>query len=210
MQNHLLFKISALGYSLKCIWQIFFLFARSLKSWNDVTIIPSVLFLASRFCTPPEVKFDAFGTSKHRYRKFFFAILISTLRRFNRENKNKKIGKLHWPRHSHKIYSYTKKCICEQNFFSLVLFYTTRISFNRKTYNNMCFWESTPLYYTWADLGGGCRECAPPPLPRDDLWLSNTTGVLRPFTSQLRHSSVVHGSTPVTNVFIYFLCCFSW
>ena len=29
-------------------------FLRSLKSWNDVT-----------FCTPPEVKFDAFGTSKH-------------------------------------------------------------------------------------------------------------------------------------------------
>ena len=44
------------------------------KSWNDVTIIPSVLFLVSRFCTPPEMKFDAFGTSKHgkenRYRKF--------------------------------------------------------------------------------------------------------------------------------------------
>ena len=32
---------------------------------NDVTIIPSLLFLVLWF-TPPEVKFDAFGTSKHR------------------------------------------------------------------------------------------------------------------------------------------------
>ena len=29
-----------------------------------------------------------------------------------------------------------------------------------------------------ADLGGGCRGCAPP-LPRDDLRFSNTTGILR-------------------------------
>ena len=30
-----------------------------------------------------------------------------------------------------------------------------------------------------ADLGGGCRGCAPsPPLPRDDLQFSNTTGIL--------------------------------
>ena len=28
-----------------------------------------------------------------------------------------------------------------------------------------------------ADLGGGCRGCAPPP-PRDDLRFSNTTGIL--------------------------------
>ena len=28
-----------------------------------------------------------------------------------------------------------------------------------------------------ADLGGGCRGCAPPPSPRDDLWFSNTTGI---------------------------------
>ena len=28
-----------------------------------------------------------------------------------------------------------------------------------------------------ADLGGGCRGCAPPP-PRDDLQFSNTTGIL--------------------------------
>ena len=31
---------------------------------DDVTIIPSLLFLVSRFCTPPEVKFQDFGTSK--------------------------------------------------------------------------------------------------------------------------------------------------
>ena len=40
-------------------------FGGGLESWNDVTIIPSLLFLVARFCTPPEVKFDAFGTSKH-------------------------------------------------------------------------------------------------------------------------------------------------
>ena len=38
----------------------------------------------------PEVKFDAFGTSKHgegkSLSKIFFAILISTLGRFNRAN----------------------------------------------------------------------------------------------------------------------------
>ena len=31
---------------------------------------------------------------------------------------------------------------------------------------------------TGADLGGGCRGCAPPP-PWDDLWFSNTTGILQ-------------------------------
>ena len=30
-----------------------------------------------------------------------------------------------------------------------------------------------------ADLGGGCRGCAPPPHPRDDLRFSNTTGILQ-------------------------------
>ena len=31
-----------------------------------------------------------------------------------------------------------------------------------------------------ADLGGGCRGCAPPPPPtRDDLRFSNTTGILQ-------------------------------
>ena len=29
-----------------------------------------------------------------------------------------------------------------------------------------------------ADLGGGCRGCAPLP-PRDDLWFCNTTGILK-------------------------------
>ena len=46
------------------------------KSWNEVTIIPSVLFYVSRFCTPPEVKFHVFGTSKRGAGKslsiFFF------------------------------------------------------------------------------------------------------------------------------------------
>ena len=31
---------------------------------------------------------------------------------------------------------------------------------------------------TGADLGGGCRGCAPRP-PRDDLRFSNTTGILQ-------------------------------
>ena len=48
--------------------------------------------LVSRFYTPPEVKFDAFCTSKHgegkSLSKNFFAILISTLGRFNRASKN--------------------------------------------------------------------------------------------------------------------------
>ena len=35
------------------------------------------------------------------------------------------------------------------------------------------------LYDTWADLGGGCRGCAPPPPPLDDLRFSNTTGILQ-------------------------------
>ena len=34
--------------------------------------------------------------------------------------------------------------------------------------------------FTGADLGGGGRGCAfPPPLPRDDLRFSNTTGILQ-------------------------------
>ena len=65
-----------------------------LKSWNNVTIIPSLLFLDSRFCTSPEVNFHIFGTSKHGKEKslsnIFFAIdiIISTLWRFYRVNKN--------------------------------------------------------------------------------------------------------------------------
>ena len=46
-----------------------------LKSWNDVTIIPSLLFLVSQFCTRPEVKFHVFvcqNTGKeNRYLIFF-------------------------------------------------------------------------------------------------------------------------------------------
>ena len=56
------------------------------EAWSP--IVPSLLFLVSRFCTPPEVKYDAFGTSKHgegkSLSKMFFATLISTLGRFNR------------------------------------------------------------------------------------------------------------------------------
>ena len=78
-------------------WEI--CFSGGLESWNDVTILPSLLFLVSRFCTPPEVKYDAFDTSKHgkgnRYRKYIFAILSSTLGRFNRANK-KKICHIHF------------------------------------------------------------------------------------------------------------------
>ena len=70
-------------------WEI--CFSRSLDSWNDVTVVSSLLFLVSQFCTPPEVKFDAFSTSKHgegkSLSKIFFAIHISTLRRFFRANK---------------------------------------------------------------------------------------------------------------------------
>ena len=50
-----------------------------------------------------------------------------------------------------------------------------------------------------ADLGGGCRRSAPLP-PWDDLWLSNTTWCLRPVTSQLRHSLVVHPLLKITLV----------
>ena len=67
-----------------------FVFLRSLKSWNDVAIIPSVLFLASWFWTPPEVKFDASGASKHEEGKSLskiFAIHINTFRRCNRASK---------------------------------------------------------------------------------------------------------------------------
>ena len=51
---------------------------------------PVSCFLVSRFCTPLEVKFDAFGTSKHgegkSLSKNFFATLISTLGKFNWAN----------------------------------------------------------------------------------------------------------------------------
>ena len=75
-------------------WEICFLLG--LESWNDVTIVPSLL-LVSRFCTPPEVKFDAFQNTgkENRYRKIIFAILISTLGRFNRANR-KQIRHIHF------------------------------------------------------------------------------------------------------------------
>ena len=69
-------------------------FGEALESQIDVTIVPSLLILVSRFCNPPEVKFDAFGTSKHEegnsITNFFFAILIITLGRFNRTHIKKK------------------------------------------------------------------------------------------------------------------------
>ena len=72
-----------------------FCFSRGLESWIDVIIVPSLLFWVSRFCTPLEVKFDAFGTSKHGERKSLwkkiFATLISTLGRFNRANKKNSV-----------------------------------------------------------------------------------------------------------------------
>ena len=70
-QNHVCFGGLESGdwiileYSQSVVYKKIICFSRSLKSWNDVTFVPSLLFLVSRFCTPPEVKFDAFGTSKH-------------------------------------------------------------------------------------------------------------------------------------------------
>ena len=64
--------------------------------WNDVIIIPNLLFLVSRFCTPPEVKFHDLvhqNTGKeNRCRIYFFAILISTLWRFYLANKRKNLS----------------------------------------------------------------------------------------------------------------------
>ena len=34
-----------------------------------------------------------------------------------------------------------------------------------------------------ADLGGGCSGCTPLPHPRDDLRISNTTGILQKKTT---------------------------
>ena len=84
-------------------------FSRGLESWIDVTIVPSLLFLVSRFCIPPEVKFDAFGTSKHEegksLSKTFFATLISTLGRFHRANK--KICHIHFKLPTDKEWTWT-------------------------------------------------------------------------------------------------------
>ena len=57
---------------------------------NDVTIIPSVLFSLARFCSPPEVKFHVFSSSKHGKEKSlsnsFLALLISSLSRLYQAN----------------------------------------------------------------------------------------------------------------------------
>ena len=55
------------------------------EAWSPE--MTSESFPVSCFFTPPEMKFDTFGTSKHREGKLLskdlFAILISTLGRFN-------------------------------------------------------------------------------------------------------------------------------
>ena len=76
------------------------------KSWNYVTIIPSFLFSLSQFCSPPEVKFQVFGTSKHGEEKplsnVVYIVLITTLSRLNRANNKRSvvctliIGNLVW------------------------------------------------------------------------------------------------------------------
>ena len=67
------------------------LFSRSLKSWNDVTIVPSLLLLISRF-VPHRKLWHGEGKS---LLEIFFAVLISTLRRFNWAKK-KKICHIHF------------------------------------------------------------------------------------------------------------------
>ena len=50
------------------------------KSVFRVTIVPSLLFLVSRFCAPPEVKFHVFWYIKTRGRKIaieFFLLFLS-------------------------------------------------------------------------------------------------------------------------------------
>ena len=62
-----------------------------LEAWSPE--MTSQSFPVSWFCTPPEVKFDAFGTAKHGEGKLpsknLFAILSSTLGRFNLARKKK-------------------------------------------------------------------------------------------------------------------------
>ena len=54
-------------------------FSRSLESWNDITIVPSLLFLVSRFCNPPKWNLTRWvhqNTGKeNRYRKIFLLYL---------------------------------------------------------------------------------------------------------------------------------------
>ena len=56
---------------------------------------------------------------------------------------------------------------------------TTHNTWRRSSisFSHHLFWL-TNRCVSGADLGGGCRGCAPPP-PRDDLRFSNTTGILQ-------------------------------
>ena len=65
-------------------------FSRILESWNDVTIVPSLLFLVPLFCTPLEVKFDAFGTSKLGEGKSLSKILLCYTYQYIEEIKSSK------------------------------------------------------------------------------------------------------------------------
>ena len=47
------------------VTQIRICLPRNRMSWNDVIIIPSLLFSLARFCSSPEVKFHVFGRLKH-------------------------------------------------------------------------------------------------------------------------------------------------
>ena len=50
---------------------------------------------------------------------------------------------------------------------------------SKPTYNITTGMRSKEKESAGADLGGGCRGCAPLPPPRDDLRFSNTTGILQ-------------------------------
>lgn len=53
---------------------------KNLTSWNDVRIIPSLLYLISRFCTPPEVKFHVFvrqNTGQENFYRTIFLLYLS-------------------------------------------------------------------------------------------------------------------------------------
>ena len=67
----------------------------TIRKWLRNRSSPSLLFLVSRFCIPPEVKFDAFGTSKHgegkSLSKNFFCYTYQHIGRFNRAKKKKSV-----------------------------------------------------------------------------------------------------------------------
>ena len=75
----------------------------------------------SRYCTPPELKFDAFNTwntgKENRHRNICFALLISTLWIFYRANKNSlsytlwKDIESHWTWHNSTSVEYFDKSI---------------------------------------------------------------------------------------------------